>query len=341
MPSKPVMIPLPQSALESAPWQRELANAVSDPHELLDLLAIHDPGLRAELAARSPFPLRVPRYFVGLMRRGDPGDPLLRQVLPLQAESRPVDGFVDDPVGDLAAAQGAGFLKKYHGRALLLTTAACAVHCRYCFRRHFPYSDHATARDWNQALAEVADMPDVDELILSGGDPLTLSDARLEALFDAAAAMPQLRRLRVHTRLPVVLPARVTDRLGRMLRDSRLQTVVVLHANHPDEVTPRLADALQVLTDGPRPPRLLNQSVLLAGVNDDAATLATLSERLFEIGVLPYYLHLLDAVAGAAHFRVPEADARALAAALRARLPGYLVPKLVQERPGAASKLPV
>lgn len=333
------MIPRPPPRLESEPWQRELAEAITDPAELLRLLGLAQEGSRASSTAQRSFPLRVPRYFAGLMRHGDPHDPLLAQVLPIAAELNTVAGFVTDPVGDLDAARGGGLLHKYHGRVLLITTGACAVHCRYCFRRHFPYTEHSALRDWQGVLRRLHDMPQVSEVILSGGDPLTLSDQRLGSLIDGLGQVPHLSRLRIHTRLPVVLPGRITPRLADLLRGSRLDAVCVIHANHPREVTAELDKALgQLRAAGVI---LLNQSVLLKSVNDDADTLAELSEALFRIGVLPYYLHQLDPVAGAAHFEVDAAQAAQLAERLRRILPGYLVPRLVREIPGHDYKVPL
>jgi EF-P beta-lysylation protein EpmB len=325
--------------LESEPWQRELADAVTDPLELLRLLELSPADLPALRQACSTFPMRVPRYFVGLMRRGDARDPLLAQVLPAAAELDAVAGFVTDPVEDLAALRGDGILQKYRGRALLVTTGACAVHCRYCFRRHFPYDEQPLLRQWPDALARLRDMEDLSEVILSGGDPLSLSDGRLAALVAGIESIPQVERLRIHTRLPVVLPARVGPGLLDLLAGSRLQTVCVIHANHPREVTAELASATANLRAAGV--TLLNQSVLLKSVNDDADTLAMLSESLFRVGVLPYYLHMLDPVAGAAHFQVTPERAEELLAALRSMLPGYLVPRAVREVPGADSKVPI
>jgi EF-P beta-lysylation protein EpmB len=325
--------------LESEPWQRELANAVTDPAELLRMLDLDPAHLPQAQMTAARFPLRVPRYFVNLMCPGEVLDPLLAQVLPLVEEEQPVAGYREDPVDDMAASRQHGILKKYHGRALMITTGACAVHCRYCFRRHFPYAEHSVLRHWQDALKTLRGLPDTNELILSGGDPLSLSDARLGQLLEEAHKLSQLQRLRIHTRLPVVLPARVTAELSRLLSDSRLQIVLVIHANHPHEVTPSLGRAMcQLAAAGAI---LMNQSVLLKSVNDDADTLARLSEGLLGIGVLPYYLHLLDPVAGAARFEVPQAGAEQLLEALRSRLPGYLVPRLVRELPGAPYKTPI
>jgi EF-P beta-lysylation protein EpmB len=329
---------------EAAPdWQRELAEAISDPAELLHLLEI-EPTLAATLAARAraagvQFQLRVPRGFVARMRRGDPQDPLLRQVLPLGEELQDSPGFAADPLAESAARRAPGLLQKYRGRALLIATAACAVHCRYCFRREFPYADPnagATPR-WQEALAVLAADATLEELILSGGDPLSLGNARLVQLGKALARVPHLRRLRIHTRQPIVLPSRVDAGFVQWLRDSPWPVVVVLHANHAQEIDAEVAAALSRLRDAGA--TLLNQSVLLAGVNDSAPTLAALSQRLFEVGVLPYYLHLLDRVSGSAHFEVDETRARRIAAELAGLLPGYLVPRLVRELPEASAKL--
>jgi len=291
-------------------------------------------------AATGPFPMRVPRSFASRMRRGDPRDPLLLQVLPSGRELDRIDGFVADPVGDLAAVAGAGLLRKYQGRALLLTTPACAVHCRYCFRKHFPYTEHsARPAAHAAAVAALKSDPTVTEVILSGGDPLSISDDRFAKLLDTLAEIPQLRRIRIHTRLPVVLPARVTADLIAALDRCRLPVAVVLHSNHPNELTDEVDAALAPLRA--LGISLLNQAVLLRGINDNADVLAALSEKGFDYGILPYYLHLLDPVAGAAHFDVAEPHARSLLAALRSRLPGYLVPRLVKETAGEGFKRPI
>ena len=331
------MQPLAPAVDESADWQRELALAIRDPVELLHALGL-DPALaEGAAAAHGQFPLRVPRGYLARMRPGDPDDPLLRQVLPLGLEMAPAAGFGADPVGDLEAAQGAGILHKYQGRVLLVATGACAIHCRYCFRRHFPYADASAGADrWQAALAYLAARPEVSEVILSGGDPLLLSDRRLRVLVDGLQAIPQLKRLRIHSRLPVVLPQRIDNALLDWLCEGRLQPVMVIHANHAIELDRSVAQAVGRLRA--RGVSVLNQTVLLRAVNDTTASLAALSERLFAIGALPYYLHLLDKVQGAAHFEVTIDRARELAAELAATLPGYLVPKLVQERAGEPNK---
>ena len=326
------MIHAKQKPIQEADWQAELRAASIDPGSLLAAL-----GLPADLAAADDagFPQRVPAAFIARMRHGDPDDPLLRQVLPLVAEHDVVPGFCADPVGDLAAAAAPGLLQKYRGRALAVTTGACAVHCRFCFRREYPYGAQAEA-DPERIVAALAGMDHVDELILSGGDPLTLSDRRLADLTKAADGIRKLRRLRLHTRVPVVLPSRITAALCELFAASRLDVVVVIHANHPAEFDAGVDTALGRLRAAGV--TLLNQSVLLRGINDDVDTLATLSDRLFAAGVLPYYLHMLDRTAGTAHFEVAEPRAVELHQALAARLPGYLVPRLVREVPGRDCK---
>ncbi|MFO7640693.1 MAG: EF-P beta-lysylation protein EpmB [Candidatus Competibacteraceae bacterium] len=334
------MITAKTPARQISAWQRELAQAITDPAELLMILEL-DPALLPEArAAAVRFPLRAPRGFVARMVKGDPDDPLLRQVLPLGAESASTPDFLTDPVGDRAATATAGVLHKYHGRALLLVTGACAVHCRYCFRREFPYAEsRASVDEWRPALSYLADDASLREVILSGGDPLSLSDQRLGALLAALDRIPHLERLRIHSRQPIVLPERVDDGLLDLLTQTRLRRVLVVHANHPREIDDRVRGGLERLAAAGV--TLFNQSVLLRGVNDSATTLVELSETLFAARVLPYYLHLLDRVRGAAHFEVKEPEASAIMKRVRQRLPGYLVPRLVREQPGQPAKTPV
>ncbi len=333
IPGSPVLRQVPA-------WQSALAHAIRDPAELLAAVGLGREWLPAAQATARLFPLQVPRGFVARMRPRDAHDPLLRQVLPLAEECDAVEGFADDPVGDHAAMVVPGVLRKYEGRVLLTLTGACAVHCRYCFRRHFSYAEANPAADeWRGALDYIAGDKTVSEVILSGGDPLTLSDRRLAALARALAAIPHLRRLRLHTRLPIVLPERVDDELLDWLGGAGLKTVMVVHANHANEIDASVRAALARLKQ--TGVELLNQSVLLRGVNDTAAALVRLSEALISAGVLPYYLHLLDRVRGAAHFEVPEQEARRLMSELQRRLPGYLVPRLVREVAGAPGKVPL
>jgi EF-P beta-lysylation protein EpmB len=322
----------------AAAWPAALRDAVRDPAELCQLLQLPAEWEARAQAAAQLFPLRVPRGFVRRMRIGDPHDPLLRQVLPLDAEITSPQGFTADPLEEAGVQAAPGLLHKYRGRALLITTGACAVHCRYCFRRHYPYDEgpHGLAA-WQPAIDYLAADASIEEVLLSGGDPLSLVDSQLAQLAEKLAEIPHLQRLRVHTRWPIVIPERVDDRLLGWLCGTRLTPVVVVHANHARELDGTVAAAMSRLREAGV--TLLNQAVLLRGVNDDVETLVDLSQRLLAIGVLPYYLHQLDRVAGAAHLEVAESVGLELMAELRRRLPGYLVPKYVRETPGAEHKV--
>ena len=321
-------------------WQALWRESIRDPRELLELLGLPELAGQISDAAANQFPMRVPRGFVQRMRHGDRHDPLLRQVLPVLEEERILPGFSFDAVGDAAARGAQGVLHKYQGRALLIATGSCAVHCRYCFRRHFPYAEETASSDrWAHALRYLQADTSITEVLLSGGDPLSLGTARLAELSSQLKQVPHLRRLRLHTRLPIVLPERIDDELIDWIGDLPWPLSVVVHANHGNEIDQSVVLALRRLRQAGAV--VLNQSVLLRGVNDDAQVLAELSERLFDAGALPYYLHQLDRVAGVAHFEVSDSRARALHAALRARLPGYLVPRLVRELAGATGKTPL
>jgi EF-P beta-lysylation protein EpmB len=315
--------------------------AVRDPRELLSMLGLEALSDRISGQATAQFPLRVPRGFVARMRKGDAHDPLLRQVLPLDDEMRMVPGFAAlDAVGDAAARAGPGLLQKYRGRALLVATGSCAVNCRYCFRRHFPYAEETAARaGWREAVETIGADSSIEEVILSGGDPLSLATSKLAELTQALTSIPHLKRLRLHTRLPVVLPERVDAGLLEWLAALPWPVAVVLHANHANEFDARVDAALADLRGTGA--QLLNQAVLLRGVNDSVQALAELGERSFAAGVLPYYLHQLDRVAGVAHFEVPDHEAKRLHAALAARVSGYLVPRLVREVAGDTGKRPL
>ena len=316
-------------------WQR--AEHVTRPKDLLDLLGLdpHIPALNHERLR--DFPLRVPLGFARRMRRQDPADPLFLQVWPAAVEAADSPGFSTDAVGDLARLKPGGLIHKYHGRALLVSTGACAVNCRYCFRRHFPYGEALASRgQWREALGQIAADPSIEEVILSGGDPLSLTDDKLAAFVAGLEQIAHVRRLRLHTRTAVVLPERIDDALLRWLGATRLQKVVVLHVNHANEIDGAVADAIGRLRGTGAV--LLNQSVLLRRVNDTAPVLAALSERLFACGVLPYYLHMLDRVQGVGHFEVNEKEGIKLMGELAGMLPGYLVPRLARELPGAPAK---
>lgn len=318
-------------------WRQEMKTAIRDPAELCDVLRLDESFVEPARRAAALFGLFAPRGFVARMQRGDPCDPLLRQVLPLGEELLEAPGYSHDPVGDLSARVDRGLLKKYAGRALLISTGACAVHCRYCFRRHFPYSEAPRSLEQLEpALDAIAADSSIEEIILSGGDPLTLGDEYLAALAQRLAAISHITRLRVHTRLPIIIPRRVTPELLDGLTATRLMPVVVIHANHAHEIDEEVEAALQQLNGAGV--MLLNQAVLLRGVNDNEDALFDLSQRLVACRVLPYYLHQLDRVSGAAHFEVPAERGRELIEALRRRLPGYAVPRYVQEIAGEAGK---
>jgi len=316
-------------------WQNELKQAFCDPIQLLEYLKLPVGDCSQWLRTEKNFGLRVPRPYVEQMRKGDPNDPLLRQVLPLRIENQKVANFSSDPVGDQFAKKMSGFLQKYQGRALLMPTGACAIHCRYCFRRNYPYS----TLDKTLALKAIRDDSSITEIILSGGDPLIVTDKYLADLIEKIENIPHIKRLRFHTRLPIVLPQRVTQTLLNELTKTRLKIVMVIHANHPNEISETVSQALQKLARANI--ILLNQSVLLRGVNDNIQTLIALSEILFENKVLPYYLHTLDRAHGTAHFDVTEDKALTLIEEMRVSLSGFLVPKLVREIAGMPYKKPL
>ncbi|MGE3315974.1 MAG: EF-P beta-lysylation protein EpmB [Planctomycetaceae bacterium] len=331
---------VPRADAEPRHWQRSLAEAVRDPAELVKLLQLPESIVPAARRAISEFPLLVPRSYLARMEMGNPRDPLLLQVLPLEAECDDVPGFVPDAVVEEPVRIVPGLLQKYPGRALLIATGACAVHCRYCFRRHYPYGNEPRRLDeWEPAFQALEADKSIHEIILSGGDPLMLNDARLEHLVTRLESIPHLLRLRVHTRLPIVLPDRVTVELIDLLKRTRLQPWIVVHANHPAEIAADCADALRTLVGAGLP--VLNQAVLLRGINDALEPLVELSERLVNLGVMPYYLHQLDRVAGAAHFEVPIERGLALMDQLPNRLPGYAVARYVQEIAGRSCKTPL
>lgn len=317
-------------------WQNALARAFREPAELIRYLELPESLLEGALAANPSFALRVPRGYVQRIEKGNPNDPLLRQVLPLAEELQPAEDYTLDPVSDLAALQVPGLLHKYPGRVLLISTQACAVHCRYCFRRHFPYQENRSEQDWQEAINYIRANPEINEVILSGGDPLSLTESRLQKITDKLLTIPHIKTLRFHSRQPIVLPERITDAFLSWLDSLPWKIVMVIHCNHANEIDAAVRTALNKLQQ--HQVTLLNQSVLLAGVNDNAKALATLSQELFSSHVLPYYLHMLDKVQGSKHFHVDTAKAVRLMNEVRQQLPGYLVPKLVQEQAGEKSK---
>lgn len=327
-------------SVKSSSWHESLAQAIRDPAVLVERLGLPDEFAWDATDAANLFPLMVPQSYLARMQPGNPRDPLLLQVLPSGEELKTFAGYQIDPVGDEASRKAPGLLHKYQGRALMIATGACAVHCRYCFRRHYPYG-HEPRRltDWKPALDALTADDSIQEVILSGGDPLMLTDARLTELVDRLADISHVKRLRIHSRLPIVLPDRVTTPLIELLTTSRLTPIMVVHANHPNEVVDDCAAALKRLVRSGV--TTLNQAVLLRNINDDEETLFRLSESLIDLGVIPYYLHQLDRVQGAAHFEVNESVGLALIANLQKRLPGYAVPRYVREVPGVEQKTPI
>jgi L-lysine 2,3-aminomutase len=325
------------SSSRDGSWQEILSDLISDPQELLRILELDVQDCPYSLEALEQFPLKAPRPFVQRIEKGNWQDPLLRQIWPSPQEETQTAGFVADPLSEEEFNPVPGLLHKYQGRVLLTAAPHCAIHCRYCFRRHFDYQANSPSRlQWEQAFAYIAGEPSVEEVILSGGDPLALSDRQFGWLLRQLENIEQLTTVRIHTRLPIVIPQRITEELVRCLSESRLRVVMVVHCNHPQELDNEIADRFRTLSDVGV--ILLNQAVILQDVNDDAETLIALNKALFRQNVLPYYLHMPDQVAGTEHFYVTDQRAKELVQALHAALPGYLVPRLVREIPGEQGK---
>ena len=321
-------------------WQSQLSDLITDPAELLDTLKLSPDLLAGAHLASQEFKLRVPRAFVAKMQVGNPFDPLLLQVLPHHLELVEHPDFVTDPLGEEDANQQPGVLHKYKSRFLLTLTGACAVHCRYCFRRHFPYQENLPKnQDWHNIQQYIQSQPEINEVIFSGGDPLTLSNRKLAEWIERLASIPQLKFLRIHSRVPIVIPNRIDDELISILKNSRLRIIVVVHSNHAAELDDFTCHQLAQLVE--HKITVLNQAVLLKGVNDSAQVLSDLSYRLFDAGVMPYYLHVLDKVKGAQHFDLSSDQAELIYKQVLANLPGYLVPKLVREIAGENNKTPL
>ena len=318
-------------------WQTALSQAITTPKELLATLKLNPEDLPISHQACLDFPLRVPHGFVARMQPGDPLDPLLQQILPINKELELIPGFTQDPLEEQRANPRPGLLHKYQGRVLLTMTGACAIHCRYCFRRHFPYADNNPGtQGWQQAMEYIKQDPSISEVLLSGGDPLLIKDVPLSLFIKQLAEIKHIKRLRIHTRLPIVLPERITTDLITSLTKTRLKPIIVIHCNHPNEIDSTVKTAMEKLKKAGI--ILFNQSVLLKNINNNPTILIQLSEELFNIGVIPYYLHLLDKVQGAAHFEVSKEEALDLYKEMTKNLPGYLVPKLVREEAGALAK---
>jgi EF-P beta-lysylation protein EpmB len=318
-------------------WKTEFSRCINSTDELLNYLQLDPQQLSVSQQAALSFPMQVPWPFVRRMEVGNPDDPLLSQVLPIDAEMQTMPGFSPDPLKEADHNPVPGIVHKYRNRLLLIVSPHCAINCRYCFRRHFPYEENRQSKEqWQQALAYISSMPEINEVIFSGGDPLAANDKFLGWLTEQIANIPHIKRLRIHSRLPVVIPSRINQQFFGWATTTRLKPVMVLHINHGNEINDELAASIaQCSANGIL---MLNQTVLLKGINDDAEILSALSEKLFDCGVTPYYLHLLDQVQGASHFDVGRDKAKQIYAQLQARLPGFLVPKLVTEIAGKRSK---
>jgi len=318
-------------------WQKELANAFTNATDLLNFLNLSQDKLSFSKPASQEFAMRVPLSYAECMEKGNLADPLLRQVLPIADELTYFPGFSKDPVGDLDAIKSAAIIHKYHGRVLLIATGGCAINCRYCFRRNFPYADIQMSKTRQaEAIHYIENNADISEVILSGGDPLLLNDERLGCLLDELSIIKHVKRIRIHSRIPIVLPSRITHQLLEAFTRIPQQVILVLHCNHVNEISSKVIKVCSKLIHNHI--HLFNQAVLLKGVNDNADQLCLLSEKLFSCGIVPYYLHLLDKAVGTGHFEVNEQNARTIMQEIKAKLPGYLVPKLVKEEPGTASK---
>jgi len=320
-------------------WEAELKNSIQNIDELLNILNIEEQH-RPVNTAKQAFTLRVPQSYIARMEKGNINDPLLQQVLPQDIELLQVPSFTPDPLQEKKYNILPGLLHKYYGRVLVMLSGSCAIHCRYCFRRNFPYEENTPGnKGLEKIIAYIEQHPEITEVILSGGDPLIAKDAYLNKIIETFSQIKSLITLRIHTRIPIVLPSRINDTLLQILHSSALKKVIVLHTNHPNELNTEVIHNLQRLQQANI--TLLNQSVFLKGINDCSQVLAALSHKLFQAGVLPYYIHRLDKVSGAAHFAISEYKAKSIMRHLLAHLPGYLVPKFVQESPGALSKTPI
>ncbi|MDG1750926.1 MAG: EF-P beta-lysylation protein EpmB [Thalassotalea sp.] len=333
----PQIIPQIHDNLHTS-WQKELANVITDPKKLLEAVNICPEKYQAHFNARQLFPVRVPRPFIKRMKKGDINDPLLKQVMPLSHEFINTDGFSTDPLEEHDSV-AEGLLHKYKHRVLMIVKAGCAINCRYCFRRHFPYQDNSPNKQrWQEALNYIEQHDEINEVIFSGGDPLMASDEHLSWLIEQLENIPHITRLRIHTRMAIVIPQRITSDLVNLLTKTRLNPTFVFHINHANEIDQQVKNAIEPLRAARIP--LLNQSVLLKTVNDNAEDLCQLSEALFDHGITPYYLHLFDKVQGVAHFDIDEKRAKTIIKEMMAILPGFLMPKVVREIAGEANKTP-
>lgn len=327
------MIPLLKDNVQLDNWKHELKNSSISLSELLRKLNLSVNQFPQGLLANPEFKLKVTPSYLNKILPGDPEDPLLLQILPQALENKIDNKFSNDPVGDLDASDTPGLIQKYHGRALLITTQTCPIHCRYCFRKNFPYQQH---RKLDQAFLEISKNSSISEIILSGGDPLSLSNNKIAEIFNKLNLIKHVKTIRIHTRYPSILPSRLDDGLLKIFNQERFNIVLVTHINHAQEIDKHVKDHLDKFR---ATVHLLNQSVLLKGVNDSLTAQIALSNSLLSIGVLPYYLHNLDRVQGSKHFEVT--NPHNLYQQMQIHMPGYLLPKIVQELPGVPFKIPL
>tara|TARA_B100000214_G_scaffold343037_1_gene291242 strand:- start:235 stop:1239 length:1005 start_codon:yes stop_codon:yes gene_type:complete len=325
---------------ESDLWKKSLKNAFKDLSELLSYLKIDEREANISFIQNAKFPFKVTREYASRIEKNNLNDPLLRQVLPIESEKISGNDYCKDPLNETVIVdEDSSLIQKYNGRALLVTTGHCAIHCRYCFRKHYPYESHSGLKKNLEAIKQMQTRKDISEIILSGGDPLTLPDQMLSKIFSEIKKLKHIKRMRIHSRFPVVLPSRLTLNLLKILESQSIPIILVLHCNHPNEIDNEVAKYLKRTKMAGV--TILNQSVLLKGINDCPEILRQLSEKLFENGALPYYVHLLDKVSGSEHFAVSDFSAKKIQAALYSELPAYLVPRFVKDIVGANSKVPI
>lgn len=322
-------------------WQLELKNSITNYLDLFKLLNLNPKHPKLiDTIQYSQFPLLVTNSFINRIQKMDINDPLLRQILPTTQELQNNNSFCADPLQEANFNKIPGLLHKYSSRVLIIVTKACAINCRYCFRKEFQYSANiASGKNLENIINYIAKDSSIIEVILSGGDPLIAPNNYLQHLISKLESIKHIETVRIHSRVPIILPCRLEPEFINILLKSRLNIVLVTHTNHPQEINQEVAEYFKLLQNTKI--TLLNQTVLLKNINDNAGVLAELSRKLFSIKILPYYLHILDKVNGTKHFAVKLSTAKKIYGELQSKLPGYLVPKLVTEKPGAKHKIMV
>ena len=328
--------------MQNSPWQQQLKNTVNNIQELCSELDLDYNTLKhGRLNLQPKFPLKVSRYYLNKINKNNLNDPLLLQILPQVEELKSAPNFCHDPLEEEKYTKVPGLIHKYHNRVLLTVTGACGIHCRYCFRQNFPYENNILAqKERDLQLDYIIKNININEVILSGGDPLCVNNKYLDLLLSSLTSIPHIKTIRFHSRMPIVIPDRIDEELieilNRYINNQHVNIVLVTHCNHPDELDEHIKNKMALLKNIGI--TILNQSVLLKNINDNAKTLVDLSHKLFECHILPYYLHLLDPVTGTSHYEVKHSNAKLLIKEVSSKLSGYLVPKLVQEIAGMPSK---